>query len=286
MARTKMDMDLSTAEAKLFAKLSGEATDVASTEDFKVWSQTTVRNFFPHEMLIAGVAQRHGLRVTVDRLISVGFPMDFIEAVKIRHGTFACPTLETWFLQGRPQLYEPGMDQSASQSGATTTEFRHYDLKNVAAHGAADLTGHSATYFSFSQIPQTPTARHAKLLELLIPPLRRAFEQATLSSEPLALVNSTHAAAARHPIEWAQGFGLSTRELQILYWLNVGKNNDEIGQIMSRSRNTIKHQVSHLFAKLNVRNRSEAVTLAIRIGLLPDRRAPAPHPIHLDPPTP
>ena len=277
-----MELNLSTAEAKLFAKLTGEATDISSTDDFRVWSQTSVRKFFPHEMLIAGIAQRSGRHVSVDRLISVGFPMGFIEAVKVRLGTFACPTLESWFLQGKPQLYDPGIGNHTTSSSESTTEFIPYDLKNVAAHGAADSTGDRATYFSFSQIPQTPTARHASLLKLLVPPLCHAFEQATLSSDPSAPGNSIHTAAAHLPIEWVQGFGLSPRELQILYWLHVGKNNDEIGLLMSRSRNTIKHQVGYLYTKLNVRTRSEAVTLAIRIGLLPDRRAPAPHPIHLD----
>ena len=201
MAKIKADMELSTAEAKLFARLAGEATEVASPDDFKDWAQTTVRKFFPHEMFIAGIAQRDGRHVSVDRLISVGFPMGFIEAVKARHGTFSCPTLESWFLQGRPQLYEPGIAHHSTPPSEPTTEFRNFALKNVAAHGATDSTGHRATYFSFSQIPQTLVARHANLLGLIIPPLRSAFEQATHCSETFALVNSTPAAASRQPIE-------------------------------------------------------------------------------------
>ena len=55
------------AEAKLFVKLAGEATEVDSSEDFKVWTQTSVRKLFP---------------------------LAFINAVTARCGAFACPTLD------------------------------------------------------------------------------------------------------------------------------------------------------------------------------------------------
>ena len=256
------EIELSTAEAKLFVKLAGEATEVDSTEDFKEWTQTSVRKLFPHEMLIAGVAQRNGARVEVDRLLSAGFPLAFINAVTARCGAFACPTLDSWFNQGRPQLYEPAKTQDSTESDESSSEFKNYDLKNVAAHGVADLSGRYATYFSFSQIPESLNLRHAKFLELLVPQLHHAFVRAT--NQPFAYL--------QHATELADGFGLTTREQRVLYGLWLGKTNDEIGHATRRAPDTVKHQVSSILAKLNVRTRSEAVALAVRIGMLPERR--------------
>lgn len=265
-----MKIDLSSAEKKLFVKLAGDALDVTSTDEFKVWTQTSVRKLFPHEMLIAGVAQRNGTRVDVDGLLFAGFPLAFLDAVTARHGTFVCPTLVNWFKQGRPQLFEPNKRLDSAQISELSTEFDSFNLKNVAAHGVVDISGGNAIYFSFSQIPEKLNARHANMLELLVPHLHHAYVRATIS--PVSLDQLPSAAAKRRSLGWSHGLGLSARELQILYWLCAGKSNDEIAHILNRARNTIKHQVSDIFAKLNVRNRNEAVTFAVRVGILPDRR--------------
>jgi DNA-binding NarL/FixJ family response regulator len=52
----------------------------------------------------------------------------------------------------------------------------------------------------------------------------------------------------------------------------MGKTNDEISRTVHRARDTVKHQVSGILSKLNVSTRQEAVVLAIRLGMLADRR--------------
>lgn len=199
--------------------------------------------------------------------------MAFIEAVTARHGAFTCPTLENWFQQGRPQLYQPDVRDRSTQSARPAQEFHAYDLKNVAAHGVPDLSGRYATYFSFSQIPKSLTTRHADLLELLVPQLHHAYVQATSGAKG-SLIPNQHLSESCNPsgLDLAQGFGLSTRELQVLYWLGMGKTNHQIAHATRRARDTVKHQVSGILAKLNVRTRNEAVALAVRVGILPERR--------------
>ena len=67
-------------------------------------------------MLIAGVAHLNGDRVAVERLLPVGFPMPFIDAVTARRGAFACPTLETWFGQAATQLWTNLKDGTLTQN--------------------------------------------------------------------------------------------------------------------------------------------------------------------------
>ena len=160
------------------------------------------------------------------------------------------------------------------------TEFETYNLKNVAAHGLSDLSGKRATYFSFSQIPATLTERHTNLLELLVPHLHHAYVGATCAVDArqergLAAPRSDPPVngSATQAIYWANGFHLTVRERELLYWLGLGKTNEEISRAVHRARDTIKHQISDILAKLNVRTRHEAVALAVRLGLIPDRRA-------------
>lgn len=53
---------------------------------------------------------------------------------------------------------------------------------------------------------------------------------------------------------------LSSRELEIMEWVNKGKTNYEIGEILSISHNTVKNHLKVIFKKLNVISRAQAVS--------------------------
>ncbi len=65
------------------------------------------------------------------------------------------------------------------------------------------------------------------------------------------------------------GEGLSDRELEVLRLLPSGASNKAIANQLGLSENTVKSHISHIFAKLGVQSRAEAVSEAIRRGLLP-----------------
>jgi DNA-binding NarL/FixJ family response regulator len=65
---------------------------------------------------------------------------------------------------------------------------------------------------------------------------------------------------------------LTPRERQILHLLQAGKSNGDIATLLHRSHHTVKHQVSALLAKLNASDRNHAITRAVKLGLLPERR--------------
>lgn len=61
---------------------------------------------------------------------------------------------------------------------------------------------------------------------------------------------------------------LSEREIAILRLVAVGKANKEIGRQLSLSEDTIKSHLKSAFAKLDVADRTHAVTVAARRGLI------------------
>jgi len=61
---------------------------------------------------------------------------------------------------------------------------------------------------------------------------------------------------------------ITRRELAVLRLLAAGNSNREIGDALGISDGTVKIHVTHLFAKLDVTSRTEAINTALRRGLV------------------
>jgi len=62
--------------------------------------------------------------------------------------------------------------------------------------------------------------------------------------------------------------GLTEREIEVLQLAGRGITNREIADRLSISHRTVQAHLSHIFSKLDVGSRTEAVVLALRKGLL------------------
>nr|WP_321501631.1 response regulator transcription factor [uncultured Dethiosulfovibrio sp.] len=60
---------------------------------------------------------------------------------------------------------------------------------------------------------------------------------------------------------------LSDRELEVLFWLSQGLNGQDIAERLFLSDKTVKNHISHILSKLEVSDRTQAVSLAWRSGL-------------------
>ncbi|MBI3966718.1 MAG: response regulator transcription factor [Chloroflexi bacterium] len=61
---------------------------------------------------------------------------------------------------------------------------------------------------------------------------------------------------------------LSSRELEVLRLVVAGRSNKAIALNLRLSENTVKSHLSHIFAKLGVQSRAEAVATALQRGLV------------------
>jgi DNA-binding NarL/FixJ family response regulator len=68
----------------------------------------------------------------------------------------------------------------------------------------------------------------------------------------------------------AQVEGLTNRELEVLRQAASGKTNKQIGDVLFISARTVQGHLQNIYQKLGVSSRTQAVTTALKHGLLPD----------------
>ena len=96
---------------------------------------------------------------------------------------------------------------------------------------------------------------------------------AAARGERVVLTRRSQRAAIDEALRWpGREIGLTERESELLSLLSTGMTNRELGGHLYVSENTIKTQLRHLYAKLNVRNRAQAASFAGQ-GILGDHRS-------------
>ncbi len=96
--------------------------------------------------------------------------------------------------------------------------------------------------------------------------------KAVARGDRVVLTQRTQLAQIDEALRWpGREIGLTERESELLSLLPTGMTNRELGSHLYVSENTIKTQLRSLYAKLDVRNRAQAVSFAGK-GILGMRR--------------
>jgi two-component system NarL family response regulator len=97
----------------------------------------------------------------------------------------------------------------------------------------------------------------------------------TLSSDLVRVVRAVH--AGERPVvpevqarlaERATMGTLTAREIEVLQLISQGLRNKEVGAMLGITEGTVQIHVKNIFAKLNVNDRTGAVQVAVRRGLI------------------
>jgi len=75
-------------------------------------------------------------------------------------------------------------------------------------------------------------------------------------------------AVAQRLAEFTPRIDLTDRELEVLTHMAQGKSNKEIGVALGRTEATVKVHVLHILQKLDAADRTEAVTIGLKRGLI------------------
>ncbi|MFH8474250.1 response regulator [Streptomyces sp. NPDC018000] len=139
----------------------------------------------------------------------------------------------------------------------TTFDLDHYVYAALAA---------GASGFLLKDVTSAHLAAAIRLVDtgdaLLAPSITRRLVERFATGAP------TPAASTKAPAPHRDLAPLTPREREVLTLLGHGFSNSELASELTLSESTVKTHVARIFAKLNLRDRAQAVVLAYETGLV------------------
>jgi transcriptional regulator EpsA len=232
------------------------ASKIAKRAEFFSWVQGVFQGVIAHEVLICGLAfpGTNGLRF--EWLGS--YPMAterFAELCSTDRGLMY-RAIRVWHERGgSPLLLDAAAPDAWSGEATELLDLlRQWDLLNLMAHGLPGLDGRPAGFFALCKLPSVPAQREARMMRMLIPYLYSSWLRANCE------IGSQSREHDGSP-------SLTQREVEILDWMQKGKSNSEIAEILGISQLTVKNHVQKILRKLGAHNRTQAVAKGISLSI-------------------
>ena len=179
---------------------------------------------------------------------------------------------------------QPDMELiGAAESGAEALRLFRVMAPDVALVDLRlkDMSGHELTRQLLSHsssvrvIILTSFEGDADIERALVAGARGYVVKGTARDELLTAIRAVHAGRRHIPGSVAEKLAehmgsekLTERELEVLGQIATGKRNKEIGAELGIAEDTVKMHVKNILEKLGVNDRTEAVTIALRRGIL------------------
>jgi transcriptional regulator EpsA len=245
-SRTELDILLLNIEA---------AVRITRRTEFFSWMQGVFQGVIAHEVLICGLAFPNMNGLKFEWLGSYPLAAErFTEMCSMDRGLMY-RAIKLWHERGgTPLLLNPRRSDVADDDAELSDLLQRWGLKNLVAHGLQGLDGRPAGFFALCKVHGVPAEREARLIAMVLPYLYAAWMRA----------NCDASAEAHQP---ERGPQLTPREIEILGWMQKGKSNGEIGQILSISQLTVKNHVQKILRKLGAHNRTQAVAKGITLSI-------------------
>jgi transcriptional regulator EpsA len=234
------------------------AVKVKQRAHFFSWVQGVFQGMLAHEGLMCGLPHPEEKDLRFDWLGCYPASQDWLADVLRPSGGLMSLLIADWQRRGRVPLllgHAPGAS-SVAVARDLIDECRRLELSNLAAHGLVGVDGQPAAFFAFFKLPAHPSSRDDRMLELVVPHLYAAWLRVNCAEDDQP---SIHRISVRQI--------LTAREVEILGWIERGKSNNAIGNILNISHLTVKNHVQKILRKLNAQNRAEAVASGMRMNL-------------------
>lgn len=196
---------------------------------------------------LIGVMANPASQTTND--ILTNWPSEWIERWVDGNYVFHDPVFQHALRTGKPFLWSSTYDQASKMGKRILEESRSFGLVDGIAIPIATEFGPLGCITLGADHPEL-SKEDLQMLEMV------------------SIHFFQHVQMLRKP-DGSEIFGLLTkRETEVLHFVAEGKTNWEIGKILNLSEFSIKDHVHNLTTKLNANNRTQAVAVAIRNGLI------------------
>lgn len=182
-------------------------------------------------------------------------------------------------IQGEPDMTLVGQARNATEA---ITQFRNHrpditlmDLRLPGANGTDALISIRGEFPKARIIMLTTSDGDAEIQRAMRAGASAYIFKSMPMEELLSVIRSVHAGRRYVPPEVAARLAehmgeddLTPRELEVLHLIRDGQRNKQIADQLSISENTVNFHIKNLMDKLQANDRTHAVTIALRRGLL------------------
>lgn len=228
---------LSADNLQRYSRIIQEGIAVRKHFDLLKWLQGEIQHYLPHEIMLAtwGDFGSNFIRYDIVSLLpgvrtAHLAPANFLPELRGLH--------KYWVEMGR---------QPCASSGSLQYSLGGFlqGMRSSTLHGISDKrVRHDCLYVFYSSKDELNNST-LSAMEILLPYLDIALRRV----EPV----SPH-------FTQNEDYRLSERENEIMNWVKIGKTNAEIASILFISSFTVKNHMQHIFKKLDVYNRLQAVS--------------------------
>lgn len=233
----------------------GETSElVESYDQFGTWVRNQFREIIPHDMCECGIGEVGARGLRIHKWAVVDCVVSYLQEIRQPSGFIRGGVIDLWLQQRVPVAYDAQIAASAADL-AWVELFRRFELGNMVFHGVQHCRLSLFTYLSFYRMPSPATQwldRVANMAPYLHAVLTRLLRINRVGATTLA--------------DTVAVIPLTEREREIVQWLQRGKTNWEIGQILRISDKTVKNHLHNIFAKAGVRNRVQLTNKAIELS--------------------
>lgn len=259
---------LSPRHAQAFVRLVETASEVKRRYQFFVWLQSQVEVLLPHALAVCGAYSRQRKQLQFEVFNNIAFPPAVLDALSTADSPLLTRAAQLW-VQGQAQALVMPLVGEASpwRDLRLAGELVQAGLRQVMVHGVArpERPHELETLFVLVARTGQTAPGQAQILELILPHLHSTFLRTQGVERGMGNVPVRVAPAPSEPAMPS----LTAREIQILHWVREGKSNQEVGQLLNISALTVKNHIQNILRKLGANNRAHAVTLAVRMRILP-----------------
>lgn len=260
MLKISRDNGPSTAQDwKSYSDLVQEILNARQHVEVVQWLQGPLQRYVKHEIMIAAWGD---FRLGVIHLDVLSAYPDLQSAnVEVKSLTpFLTGLFQRWVQNAHIPLIlnlkRPVEGWDTSDLGVRFSELAG-EMRSLTVHGIQDKRGRQDCLYIF--FSTSPKRRHNDLQasKVLLPYIDMAMRQVELRPpKPNNVVETLPTEIEQKEID--QG-SLSERELEIMRLVSQGKTNQEISDSLNVSSLSIKNHMQHIFSKLDVFNRAQAI---------------------------
>ncbi|MDQ3186827.1 MAG: transcriptional regulator EpsA [Pseudomonadota bacterium] len=225
--------------------------------DLLKWLQGEVQQYLPHEIMLAAWSDfgashfRHDLVSALPGVRTEHSNPENLSA--LLRGLYSC-WVELGKIPYRLSVGASGFLLEDAHSQSAFGEALH-GMRSLLVHGINDERGCQDCLYMIFNSNDNLNDSTLGAMENLLPYLDTALRRV------IPLARAHHGAPpSADTLKSSQNHGLSAREIEILDWVRIGKTNPEIASILGISTYTVKNHLRHIFKKLDVYNRTQAVS--------------------------